>query len=48
MEGFVSNIFYYFEWSTDLISELLDSAIVRIILDLNMIFDYVSNFEVLG
>ena len=48
MEGFVSNIFYYFEWSTDLIAELLDIARVGIGLDLNMSFGDVANFEVLG
>ena len=48
MERVVSKIFYYFEWSTDLIAKLLDSARVRIGLDLNMRFDNVPNFEVLG
>ena len=47
-EGVVSNIFYYFKWSADLISKLLDSARVGIGLDLNMRFDDVANFEVLG
>ena len=48
MEGVVSKIFYYFEWSADLIAKLPDSARVEIELDLNMSFDNVSNFEVLG
>ena len=48
MEGVVSKIFYYFEWSTELIANLLDSSRVGIELDLKMRFDDVSNFEVLG
>ena len=48
MEGFLSKIFYNFRWSTDLIAKLLDSARVGIGLDLNMSFDNIANFEVLG
>ena len=48
MEGVVSNIFYYFECPTDLIAKILDSARVGIGLDLNMRFENISNFEVLG
>ena len=43
-----SNIFYYFEWSSELIDNLLDSARVGIVLDLKMSFDDVANFKVLG
>ena len=46
MEVVVSNIFYYFEWSVDLIAKLNDSARVVIGLDLNMSLDNVANFEV--
>ena len=45
MEGFLSKIFYNFQWSTDLIAKLLDSARVGIGLDLNMSFYNVANFE---
>ena len=48
MEGVVSNIFYYFEWSVDLIAKLLDSDRFEIVLDLNMNYDNVANFELLG
>ena len=48
MEGVVSKIFYYFQWSADLIAKLLDSAKVGIGLELNTSFDDVVNFEVLG
>ena len=48
MEGFVSEIFYYFEWSADLIVKLLESDRVGIGLYLNMRFNDIYNFEVLG
>ena len=48
MEVVVYKIFYYFGWSADLIAELLDSDRVGIVLDLNMIFENIANFEVLG
>ena len=48
MEGVVSKIFYYFEWYADFIAKIIDSARVGIGLDLNMSFDDVVNFEVLG
>ena len=48
MEGVVSKIFYYFEWSMDLIDKLIDSSIVGIGLDLNISFDNVTNFELFG
>ena len=43
-EGVVSKIFYYFEWSAELIAKLLDSTRAGIGLDLNMRFDNVANF----
>ena len=48
MEGVVSKIFYYFEWSADLIAKIIDITRVGIGLNLNMSFDYVAHFEVLG
>ena len=48
MEGVVSKILYYFEWSADLIAKLLVSSRFGTGLDLNMSFDDVANFEVLG
>ena len=47
-EGVVPKIFFYFEWYADLIADLIDSARFGIGLDLDMIFDNVANFEVLG
>ena len=44
----MAKIFYYFECSAELIAKLLDSARFGIGLDLNMSFENVSNFEVLG
>ena len=44
----MSKIFYYFQWSADLIDKLLGSARVGIGLDLNMSFYNISNFELFG
>ena len=48
MEGFVCKIFYYFEWYAESIDKLIEIARVEIGLELDMIFDNVTSFEVLG
>ena len=48
MEGVVSKILFYFEWSVELVAKLLGSARVGVELDLNTSFENVANFEVLG